>query len=178
MVVGRPISSNGQGLPTPRATRACSLVQWVVAAVNLLDTKLSVQASVKLTGSSFRATRRWMFACCFGVGTILRGREGFKAVDSPLGCEAVHQVPKLLLQRRSARADDADADGAFGMQALEILQIAVEERILVVPLGVATDGSHTGDCLDMIDLVRGRLARHVIDGLCDFKDVFGPAPAG
>ena len=42
---GRPMSSNGHGLPTPRLTRSMSFRQCVVAAPNLSLTKTSAQDS-------------------------------------------------------------------------------------------------------------------------------------
>ena len=43
------------------------------------------------------------------------------------------------MQRAAARHDHADGDGPLGMQPLEVLQVAVEERVLVVPLDFERD---------------------------------------
>jgi hypothetical protein len=60
------------------------------------------------------------------------------------------------------------------VQAFEVLEIAVEERVLVVPLDLERDDAVLVSP-DVVDLVRDRLALDVVDGLADREDGLGPA---
>ena len=65
VVAGRPISTKGQGFPTPRCTRSTSFRQCVVDSANLSDTNLSTNTSTK---ASRLLTRSSMIRRCVIVG--------------------------------------------------------------------------------------------------------------
>jgi hypothetical protein len=64
------------------------------------------------------------------------------------------------------------------VQTLEILQVAIEERVLVVPLDLAADSSNQGRRTDMVHLVGSRLLLHAVDDLGDHEVVLPPAKLG
>ena len=73
-------------------------------------------------------------------------------VDLLLVREAAHQCAHGVLQARAARDDDPQRNCTICVQPFEILQVAVEERILVVPLDFQRDGSAL-KCPNVIDLM-------------------------
>ena len=62
---GMPMSTSGQGFPTPRRRRSRSLFQCVVADPNLSATILFVQASTKVDSAPLS-----IFLCCRGVSVM------------------------------------------------------------------------------------------------------------
>jgi hypothetical protein len=73
-----------------------------------------------------------------------------------------------------AAADyDAHADRALGVKTFKVLQIPIKKGILVVPLDL--QGDHAAlKRANMIDLVRSRAARHVVQSLFDGEVRLGP----
>lgn len=56
-------------------------------------------------------------------------------IDDPaISSESFDPSAHFSLHKRPARHDSADADGAFCVEAFEILKVAVEKGVLVVPL--------------------------------------------
>jgi hypothetical protein len=84
-----------------------------------------------------------------------------------------HHVSQPVLQSRAARHDDPERDGAVGVQAFEILEIAVEERIFVVPFDLERDHAFIifGH---MIDFVGNGFAPHAVDRSHDFEFMLAP----
>ena len=73
-------------------------------------------------------------------------------MDAALSGKTHHCVPQCILQRSAPGDEHAQADGAFGMQSLEVLEIPVKKGILVVPFDLA--GNDPGaEALDVINLV-------------------------
>jgi hypothetical protein len=69
-----------------------------------------------------------------------------------------------------ARYDDSDADGPQIAQEAEIVEVAIVERILVVPFDFERD-----PVLETINLVRRRFYRYVIDNNPRLKLLLDPA---
>lgn len=90
-------------------------------------------------------------------------------------CACRDNLDHLLLQGMSARHDDPDADRAFAMESLKILEVAIEERILVVPLNFQSDGTVLGST-HVVDFMRDRGPLHIVDGLPDDDIAFDPLP--
>ena len=89
---------------------------------------------------------------------LARGRchvESLKVVEAPhamIDRTRRDDLNHVFLQGLSARYYDSDADCAFAVQPLEILQIAIKEWVLVVPLDFQGYGAVIGSS-HMVDLV-------------------------
>ena len=57
-----------------------------------------------------------------------------------------------ILKTRAPSDDHTDADCAIGVETVEVFQIPIEKRILIVPFDFDGDGA-TGKILDVIDFV-------------------------
>jgi hypothetical protein len=64
------------------------------------------------------------------------------------------------------------------VQPLKVLQVAVEEWILVVPLDFERDDAAIGEGTDMIDLMGDRLPLDAVDALFDREIDLVPAQLG
>jgi hypothetical protein len=63
----------------------------------------------------------------------------FESVDLSFIDPATHKILQAFLEGGPARDDDADGNSPLRMKPLEILQIAIEKRILVVPFDFERD---------------------------------------
>ena len=81
--------------------------------------------------------------------------EFFYRIDTALGSESVDCIPQAFLQRLPARNDDSYTDRALSVQALEIFQISVVERVLVVPLDFHRDNACVYVTLYVVNFMRG-----------------------
>src|SRR5690606_8427191 len=79
------------------------------------------------------------------------------------------------MQRSATRDTDAYRNGAIGMQALKVLQIAIIKGVFVVPLYLPRDPSPLSKFAHMVDLMGLALPRHVVHSLLDDKDRLAPA---
>ena len=84
---------------------------------------------------------------------------------------------EVILKRFSPRNDDTHADGSFAMKPLEILKIAIEERVFVVPLDFQGDAAVIRSA-HVIDFVGGRGPFLAVDGLPDQNIALDPTPSG
>ena len=80
-----------------------------------------------------------------------------------------------LLQGLPARHDDPDADRTFVVEPLKVLQIAIKERVLVVPFDFQSDGAVVGSS-HMIDFMRDRGPLDIVDSLPDNDISLDPLP--
>ena len=101
--------------------------------------------------------------------------EVFKATYAMIDRARRNYPGHTILQGLSAGHDDPDADRAFAVESLEVLQIAIEERILVVPFDFQSDGTSVGST-HMVDFMRDRSPLHIVDGLPDDDIAFDPFP--
>ncbi len=74
----------------------------------------------------------------------------------------------IRLQRSSAGYNNADANGAFRMKALKIFQVAIKERIFIVPLNFQCNDALI-ESPNVIYLMRHRFALDAVDCLFDLK---------
>ena len=78
---------------------------------------------------------------------------------------------------RAARDDATDTDRALGVEPLEVFEIAIEERILVVPFDLEREGTFLA-WPDVIDLMADRLLGYAVDCLSQLEVVLRPAERG
>jgi hypothetical protein len=71
------------------------------------------------------------------------------------------------VERLAPRDDHADGNGPVGVQPFEIFEIAIVERILVVPFDFERDARAIGECANMVDFVRLAFSGNIIDALFD-----------
>ena len=101
----------------------------------------------------------------------------FRVADAARPQKARDPLGHSGLQRRPPRHDDPEADHRLGMQPLEILQIPVEKRVLVVPLDL--ERQHPArPAPHMIDLVGDRLLDRAVHGQLQLELVLEPALFG
>jgi hypothetical protein len=88
-------------------------------------------------------------------------------VQAPLGKESLHQRAHGVLQRPASGDDDADRDRSVRVQALEVLEIPIKKRILVVSLDFGRDTRAVFVSPHVIDLMRLAFPWYVVDALLD-----------
>jgi len=88
--------------------------------------------------------------------------------------KAFDEIPHGILQTRSTRNDNAKRDRAVGVQALEVLKVAIKEGVFVVPFDFKSN-SAAFKISYVIDFVRLRFALDSIDDALNHKIVFSPA---
>ena len=87
-----------------------------------------------------------------------------KASHTVVGRTSRHYPNQIVLQGLTAGHDDTHADRAFTVEPLEILQVAIKERVFVIPFDFQGDGAFIGSP-HMVDFMRDRGPLYVIDGL-------------
>ena len=101
-------------------------------------------------------------------------REAALPVDPARFDEGAHLLGQRVLKARAAGDDDADRDRRERVQALEALQVAVEERVLVVPLDLERERA-AGRAADMVDLVADGGAGLAVDDGLGLEVVLAPS---
>ena len=96
-----------------------------------------------------------------------------KASHTVIDRACLNDLNHAILQGLSACHDDPDADRAFAMEPLKILKVAIEERILVVPLDFQGNGALVGST-HMVDFMRDRGPLNIVDSLPDNDIAFDP----
>ncbi len=101
----------------------------------------------------------------------------FVGTDLVLVGETIDKASKRSLKTSASRHDDAQRNRAISMQALEVLQIAVEERVLVVPFDLERNRS----CVErfhLVDLVRLRFFLDSINDPLNDEIMLAPVVSG
>src|SRR3569832_1390981 len=102
-------------------------------------------------------------------------RQRIKAIDAAVTDESSERILQGALQSPPARDDHTRADRAFGMETFEILEVAIVERILRVPLDLTCDRrSRALESSDVINLMGCALARSSVDHLLDTEIMLRP----
>ena len=91
--------------------------------------------------------------------------------------ELQHDVSHVRLQCPATGQDHTDTDRTLDMKTLEVLEIAVVEGILVVPLDLQRDRALIG-VANMVNLMSGRSPLYSIDRLQDNDFALFPRPLG
>src|SRR5581483_10673838 len=109
------------------------------------------------------ASRRRLAVGGWGRG---RSHSAWRRRRPAVRSRTVERSPACSPARKRRGSQRPDADRPFGMQPFEVLQIAVEERVLVIPLDLQSDDA-LRELAHVVDLVRSRFAWLAVDRLLD-----------
>jgi hypothetical protein len=90
--------------------------------------------------------------------------------------ESAHEIAHVILQSPSTCDDDTNRNRSVSMQSFEILQVAVEEWVFVIPLDLQRDKACI-EFADVIYLMRGSFSLFTIDSLPNDKFCLRPIAA-
>jgi hypothetical protein len=132
------------------------------------------------------AKRNWLFLSLdslHDIGNLPTGAVKADSFHVGMGIDllvvdkAADKSLHRVLKGSTTRNNDTQRDCAIGMQALEILQIAIEKWVLVIPLDLKRNCSSL-ERSDVVDFVRLRFSLNPVDDPLDNEDVLLPAMLG
>jgi hypothetical protein len=94
-------------------------------------------------------------------------------LDALIARETSNEIPHLLVECWTACHYDSNADRPFRVQALEIFEVPIKKRVLVVPL----DFKGEFECvklLNVVDFMRRSFTRDTVYTFSDFEDALFP----